>query len=168
MTFRACRIHICCLSWIASKYDNSFGFVASHYSLLMYPISICSQSVSCAVRDKILDFSTFSLESYEYYQRPDKGFISVIIPNKLLAFASPYDCGHFPDGGFAFKPCMYTLIVLADCSYFYSVIISPFLLARVCVCVCMFMCVYVCMCVFVSQCCFFSQPTFARYSPNST
>jgi hypothetical protein len=58
-----------------------------------------------AVRDKLIDFSTFLVEEYDYYMSKDKGYINVIVPGKVLAFSSPFDGRS--SKGMAFKPSMF-------------------------------------------------------------
>jgi hypothetical protein len=74
-----------------------------------------AQAVTLAVRDKLIDFSTFLVEEYDYYMSKDKGYINVIVPGKVLAFSSPYD-GRLSKG-MAFKPsmCMRGCICIPTC-----------------------------------------------------
>ena len=56
-----------------------------------------------AVRDKLMDFKTFNPDQFVYYAESKHGNMSIVVPQKIIAFMSPYDSKVDPDGKTAFQ-----------------------------------------------------------------
>uniref|UniRef100_A0A0X3P5E0 protein-tyrosine-phosphatase n=2 Tax=Schistocephalus solidus TaxID=70667 RepID=A0A0X3P5E0_SCHSO len=65
--------------------DAAFGPSTFHLNLLA-----CLQAVSKAVKCGFLNFETFNLDEYEYYEKVENGDLSWIIPKKFIAFSGPH------------------------------------------------------------------------------
>lgn len=65
--------------------DASFGPCTYNLSLLS-----CLHAISKALLHKFLDFETFDLEEYEYYERVENGDLNWIVPRKFIAFCGPH------------------------------------------------------------------------------
>lgn len=65
--------------------DASFGPCTYNLSLLN-----CLRAIDKALLHKFLDFETFDLEEYEYYERVENGDLNWIVPNKFIAFCGPH------------------------------------------------------------------------------
>ncbi|TGZ56456.1 hypothetical protein CRM22_010167 [Opisthorchis felineus] len=63
------------------------SFVPSNYQLTVLD---CLNAVSKAVEHKFLDFSTFNLAEYEFYEQVENGDLNWIVPGKFLAFCGPH------------------------------------------------------------------------------
>lgn len=73
--------------------DASFGPCTYNLSLLN-----CLRAVEKAVLHKFLDFETFDLEEYEYYERVENGDLNWIVPNKFIAFCGPHPKSKIENG----------------------------------------------------------------------
>lgn len=51
-----------------------------------------------AIQLKWLDFDTFNLDEYEYYERVENGDFNWIIPEKILSFCGPHDQSYLENG----------------------------------------------------------------------
>lgn len=58
----------------------------------------CYQAVYKALQFGFLDFSTFSVEEYEHYERVENGDFNWIIPGKFIAFAGPHSKSRIENG----------------------------------------------------------------------
>ncbi|KAL5487217.1 hypothetical protein EMCRGX_G019793 [Ephydatia muelleri] len=58
----------------------------------------CFQAVYKALQFGFLDFSTFSVEEYEFYERVENGDFNWIIPGKFIAFAGPHSKNRIESG----------------------------------------------------------------------
>lgn len=65
--------------------DASFGPCTYNLSLLN-----CLRAIDKALQHKFLDFETFDLEEYEYYERVENGDLNWIVPRKFIAFCGPH------------------------------------------------------------------------------
>eukprot|EP01136_Pigoraptor_vietnamica_P014687 Opistho-1_new@57091 len=65
--------------------DASYG--PSTYNLTLLD---CLRGVYKAIRCGFLDFSTFNLEEYEYFERVENGDLNWIVPGKFIAFCGPH------------------------------------------------------------------------------
>nr|VZH92220.1 unnamed protein product [Spirometra erinaceieuropaei] len=65
--------------------DAAFGPSTFHLNLIA-----CLQAVSKAVKYGFLNFDTFDLDEYEYYEKVENGDLSWIIPQKFVAFSGPH------------------------------------------------------------------------------
>ncbi|KAG5444493.1 Dual specificity protein phosphatase cdc14a [Clonorchis sinensis] len=63
------------------------SFVPSNYQLTLLD---CLNAVSKAVEHKFLDFPTFNLAEYEYYEQVENGDLNWIVPGKFIAFCGPH------------------------------------------------------------------------------
>ncbi|KAL3217357.1 hypothetical protein MRX96_032478 [Rhipicephalus microplus] len=73
--------------------DASFGPCTYNLSLLN-----CLRAVEKAVLHKFLDFETFDVEEYEYYERVENGDLNWIVPNKFIAFCGPHPKSKIENG----------------------------------------------------------------------
>ncbi|KAK8787288.1 hypothetical protein V5799_022935 [Amblyomma americanum] len=73
--------------------DASFGPCTYNLSLLN-----CLRAIDKAVLHKFLDFETFDLEEYEYYERVENGDLNWIVPNKFIAFCGPHPKSKIENG----------------------------------------------------------------------
>lgn len=73
--------------------DASFGPCTYNLSLLN-----CLRAIDKAVLHKFLDFDTFDLEEYEYYERVENGDLNWIVPNKFIAFCGPHPKSKIENG----------------------------------------------------------------------
>jgi cell division cycle 14 len=56
------------------------------------------KSVEKALKLKWLNFSTFDVEEYEYFERVENGDFNWIIPNKILSFCGPHNRSYVENG----------------------------------------------------------------------
>lgn len=64
--------------------DASFGLSTFNLTVLD-----CLRGIHKAVLNKFVDFDTFHVEEYEYYERVENGDLNWIIPGKFVAFSGP-------------------------------------------------------------------------------
>lgn len=65
--------------------DAALGPCTYNLSLLN-----CLRAIDKALLHKFLDFETFDLEEYEYYERVENGDLNWIVPRKFIAFCGPH------------------------------------------------------------------------------
>lgn len=65
--------------------DAAIGPCTYNLSLLN-----CLRAIDKALLHKFLDFETFDLEEYEYYERVENGDLNWIVPRKFIAFCGPH------------------------------------------------------------------------------
>lgn len=51
----------------------------------------CFRGFEHGIRAGFINLATFDLKSYEFYEKTQNGDMNWIVPNKILAFATPYD-----------------------------------------------------------------------------
>lgn len=51
----------------------------------------CLRGFEHGIRANLINLNSFDLKSYEFYEKTQNGDLNWIIPNKLLAFSTPYD-----------------------------------------------------------------------------
>lgn len=51
----------------------------------------CLRGLDYAIKLGWFDYKKFNLKEYEHYERVENGDLNWIIPNKFVAFSSPYD-----------------------------------------------------------------------------
>lgn len=75
-----------------------------------HTVQHCIEAVEKAKHTKFLDFGTFSLKEYEYYERVECGDFNIIVPDKFLAFSGPSSGPVDADGYAALTPAHYVPI----------------------------------------------------------
>lgn len=73
--------------------DASFGHCTYNLTLLD-----CLHGLQKAVQHNFLDFSTFDVEEYEYYERVENGDFNWVLPGKFLAFSGPHPKSKIENG----------------------------------------------------------------------
>lgn len=51
----------------------------------------CFRGLDYAIKLGWFDYKKFNLKEYEHFERVENGDLNWIIPNKFVAFSSPYD-----------------------------------------------------------------------------
>jgi len=85
--------------------DASMGFCRYKCT-----VEHCIYATYRAKRDGFLNFDTFNVRKYEYYERVECGDFNVIIPGKFIAFAGPSSTNIDFDGYPALTPAYYITI----------------------------------------------------------
>merc|ERR1719474_1019669 len=67
----------------------------------------CIYAAYRARRDGFLNFATFNVHKYEYYERVECGDFNIIVPGKFIAFAGPSSTNIDIDGYPALTPAYY-------------------------------------------------------------
>lgn len=75
-----------------------------------HTVQHCLEAIEKASHSKFLDFNTFNLGEYEYYERVECGDFNVIVPGKFLAFSGPSSGPIDADGYAALTPAHYVPI----------------------------------------------------------
>merc|ERR1719319_1677753 len=70
----------------------------------------CIRAIYRAWKDSFLNFDTFNVNEYEYYERVECGDFNVIVPGKFIAFAGPSATNIDADGYPALTPDYYVPI----------------------------------------------------------
>lgn len=73
--------------------DASFGHCTYNLTLLD-----CLHGLQKAIQHNFLDFSTFDVEEYEYYERVENGDFNWVLPGKFLAFSGPHPKSKIENG----------------------------------------------------------------------
>jgi cell division cycle 14 len=73
--------------------DASFGHCTYNLTLLD-----CLHGLQKAIQHNFLDFSSFDVEEYEYYERVENGDFNWVLPGKFLAFSGPHPKSKIENG----------------------------------------------------------------------
>ena len=84
-----------------------------------YSIKIldCLRGLYYAVKLEWFDFKKFDLTEYEHYEKIENGDLNWIIPNKFIAFSSPYDKNKDDSGVFNMLDRILCLLQRTMCQY---------------------------------------------------
>mmetsp|Transcript_14123 Transcript_14123/g.42050 ORF Transcript_14123/g.42050 Transcript_14123/m.42050 type:complete len:519 (-) Transcript_14123:205-1761(-) len=58
----------------------------------------CLQGLEMSIRLKIFDWERFNVESYEFFEKEQNGYLSWVLPGKMLAFAGPSSTNRDQEG----------------------------------------------------------------------
>ena len=58
----------------------------------------CFRGLEHAMKAKLFNINTFDIKQYEFYEKIQNGDMNWIIPNKMLAFATPHANRNGPNG----------------------------------------------------------------------
>lgn len=79
-------------AWKPFKNINFKPFRDASYGSCTYECTIldCLRGLEYAMKLGWFDFKKFNITEYEHYEKVEKGDLNWIIPNKFIAFSSPY------------------------------------------------------------------------------
>lgn len=88
-------------------------FRDASYGVCRYRLTVqhCLRSATKALKLGFLDFNNFNLQEYEHFEQVENGDLSVLVPNKFIAFAGPHATNVSPEGYPAFTPEEYVPIL---------------------------------------------------------
>lgn len=72
-------------------YKNFAPFVHAGFDACRYLLQLedCFSAIQKAYNCKFLDFSTFNVKDYQFYEKVENGDLNWIVPNKFIAFCDP-------------------------------------------------------------------------------
>uniref|UniRef100_A0A671KIQ8 Dual specificity protein phosphatase CDC14A-like n=1 Tax=Sinocyclocheilus anshuiensis TaxID=1608454 RepID=A0A671KIQ8_9TELE len=87
-------------SLLVSQNGSYLPFRDASFGACMYNLNIldCLRAVHKALQFGWLDFSKFTVEEYEHYERAENGDFNWIIPGKFLAFSGPHPNSKIENG----------------------------------------------------------------------
>lgn len=73
--------------------DASYGDCSYKCTVVRFLMQVldCLRGLEYAIKLGWFDFKKFNLPEYEHFERVENGDLNWIIPNKFIAFSSPYD-----------------------------------------------------------------------------
>eukprot|EP00741_Cyanophora_paradoxa_P020006 tig00021181_g19309.t1 len=83
-------------------YPPFIPFRDASFGICTYNVTVqdCLMGLHKALENKFIDFSTFNVEEYEYYEKVENGDLNWIVPGKFVAFSGPSNTRQETGDGF--------------------------------------------------------------------